>query len=29
MMKLTGIGLILGAAAVFWITATPGRSGAG
>jgi hypothetical protein len=29
MKKVAGLGLILGAAAVLWITATPGRSGAG
>ena len=29
MKKVAGIGLILGAAAVFWLTATPSRSGAG
>ena len=29
MQKVAGIGLILGAAAVLWLTATPSRSGAG
>jgi hypothetical protein len=29
MKKVTGIGLILGAAAVLWVAAVPSRSGAG
>lgn len=29
MHKLAGIGLIFGAAAVLWLTATPSQSGAG
>ena len=29
MHKLAGIGLIFGAAAVLWVTATPNQSGAG
>jgi hypothetical protein len=29
MKKVAGVGLILGAAAVLWVTAVPGRSGAG
>lgn len=29
MKTVTGLGLILGAAAVLWLTATPSRSGAG
>ncbi len=29
MKKVAGVGLILGAAAVLWVAAVPGRSGAG